>query len=98
MQIALIHGYGSKEHAQSVNLGQDLGGMEMDKVDWMLLTWFSYKHWHIVLMNIYTDYTAFISSLVNMEGLIDGGLALVQHLIKHYENGGTCIINDMNTS
>lgn len=81
MQIALIHGYGSKEHAQSVNLGQDLGGMKMDKVVWMLLTWFSYKHWHIVLMNICSEYTAFISSLINMEGLIDGGLALVQHLI-----------------
>jgi len=73
MRVALIHGYGNREHAQSVNLGQDLGGMKMDKVDWMLHTWFSYKHWHIVLIDLYTKYTAFISSLMNMEGLIEGG-------------------------
>lgn len=41
MQIVLTLGYDNKELVQFANLGRDLGGMKMDKMEQMILTWFN---------------------------------------------------------
>lgn len=43
MLTASTLGCDNREHALFVNTEQDLGGRKMDKVVWMLLTWFEYQ-------------------------------------------------------